>query len=102
MRAELKRQKKVKLFREQGGRCHWCGRPMRLSFVHERQTPDLATFDHLDSRPSGMRGAFPGVRRVVLACHACNHARGKVQEKEPSEPRLLRLALEVTAPEGNR
>ena len=83
MNAEKKKRKREKLFKEQGGRCHWCDEPMQLGpYPSKAEGPlpdDLATFEHLDDRLSSERGAYnrDNVIRVVLACSACNHKRGK-------------------------
>ena len=81
MNAEKKKRKREKLFKEQSGKCHWCDQPMQLGPYPEGGTlpHNMATFEHLDDRLSPARGTYyrDNTIRVVLACSACNHQRGK-------------------------
>jgi hypothetical protein len=70
----------LNLFHKTGGVCYWCGCQTALppSGVSVKEPPpNEATVDHLDERFSGRKGSHPnGVERTVLACRACNEARG--------------------------
>lgn len=97
-----RRRKKIRLFVDQDGRCHYCRIPMLLSFHHMAHQPaNLATIEHLDSRLSGERGKHHGEIRIVLACRQCNHERGTQEynllsldeRRERSVPRAGRSRL---------
>ena len=47
-------------------------KPIPVADVIQPSPPDLATFEHLDSRYSPERGRHSGERRVVLSHHACS------------------------------
>lgn len=47
--------------------------------IGETQPDDLATIEHLDSKPSGERGKHKGEKRIVLACRRCNWTRGNAE-----------------------
>ena len=71
-----------RLWYEQGGLCHWCGREMEWTPLGEKQHPsgNQITIDHLDDYPNRdirvrMR-PFRPLKRLVLACASCNHSRG--------------------------
>jgi 5-methylcytosine-specific restriction endonuclease McrA len=68
------RAKKAALWERQGGRCHYCARPMtfRGPTPGEVQPDDLATIDHVTPIS---RGGDNGIRNLVLACHRCNNAK---------------------------
>ena len=85
-----KHRKRLRLYREQSGRCHWCEQSMLLGRRYnprygEESLPKLATFEHLDSKLSLDRGMRPGERRVVLACYRCNHNRGRKDVEQPKK-----------------
>lgn len=63
-------------FREQGGRCHYCGRGMTLKW-RKRQTPppNGATIDHVKPRCAG---GTDDESNLVVCCAACNAAKGRV------------------------
>jgi len=65
--------------------CFWCG---KLTVLYGEQSQlDLATIDHLYSRlhPERKKRYKAGHDRSallhVLACYACNHKRGKVEQQ---------------------
>jgi len=75
--------------------CYWCRRPTRLIIPadHETMPDDAATIDHLYSklderrqeRDLGIirrnrRGELKVIRKVI-ACYACNQARGRIECK---------------------
>ena len=75
--------------------CYWCRRPTRLVIPanHETTPDDTATVDHLYSklderrqeRDLGIirrnkRGELQVIRKVI-ACYACNQARGRIECK---------------------
>jgi hypothetical protein len=74
-----KRRRRVKvLLAEQRRVCFWC---FRTCARHGSRTPARATIDHVF--PRGLRPVPAGGRDdmtfvTVLACHACNQARGDV------------------------
>lgn len=74
----MSNQFRVKVFFDGKGKCHWCGRRVRL--VKAKFLPDdAATIDHLHERNGmGMRESHD----VVLACHKCNHDRGIKHNEE--------------------
>lgn len=86
-----RRSKKLRLFAEQQGRCHYCMVGMELTF-HEVKHPwnTLATLEHLDDRFSEERGQHGGERRVVLACMQCNHQRGTASQQQQTKEELWR------------
>ena len=75
----LSRQR-LRLCFEQLWECWWCGRLVQIVECNDGKLPDdAATIDHLDSRLNPLRGKSRG-RRRVMACHACNHERGAIEE----------------------
>lgn len=63
-----------RVFRRDGGKCHWCGRAVRLvpSEPGTPNPPDMATVDHLVLKKDG------GTRQmdnIVCACFQCNGIR---------------------------
>jgi 5-methylcytosine-specific restriction endonuclease McrA len=61
------------IFTRDGGRCTYCGVPVRPRAKGLHRAPDLATLDHLIPRAEGGRTVADN---LALACHACNNARG--------------------------
>ena len=60
-------------FEEQGGRCFWCERPMRLPRpFDDGSDPTMATAEHL--LPIA-RGGTDERANVVAACAPCNNRR---------------------------
>lgn len=79
---KIKRHKmRRKLWDRQGGKCHWCKRPMIWSKRKDdaRQSPELATFEHLKERALGGSNHFSN---LALACYRCNNERGKALAKK--------------------
>ncbi len=76
-------QKKQKLLKKDK-HCHWCSCEMILvKPAHGERYPDnLATIDHVDSKP--VRG-FATKTKKVLACHACNRDRNTKDRKANPE-----------------
>lgn len=76
------KRRRAKLFAQQRGKCHWCGRKCINSTeppVHgKRMAPNRATLDHLRDRFDPTRQDPPrrGESRYVMACSNCNHKRG--------------------------
>jgi 5-methylcytosine-specific restriction endonuclease McrA len=63
------------LFDREGGKCFYCDQPVRM-WWNGRATPrDGATIDHII--PKSRRGIL-AEGNVVLACFACNTARGDI------------------------
>lgn len=64
------------LHSEQGGRCAYCLRPMRLRGVDfprdAAPVPDEATVDHVTARSRGGRNYRPN---LVAACRVCNEGK---------------------------
>ncbi len=80
-------KKRVVLWHEQDGLCHWCRRPMVLvepSAKSGRLPPNACTIDHLRSRLDPTRRIPPrdNERRLVAACHGCNTSRGAREDAE--------------------
>jgi 5-methylcytosine-specific restriction endonuclease McrA len=61
------------IFRRDGGRCAYCGVPVRRLRKGLSRAGDLATLDHVRPRSQGGRLEEGN---LVLACRACNNARG--------------------------
>lgn len=76
------RDRREKLFHEQGGLCHWCKGPMVIDleiYTRGGMLPSNAcTLDHLVHRMDPRR-MYPmgGEKRYVAACSECNEARGR-------------------------
>lgn len=76
------------LFVIQGGLCFYCQRLMQAlgSFTGTGKTPgDLATVEHLNSRLNPARAVH---NPIVIACHACNQKRARLEERA-----LLKIGL---------
>ena len=73
MKSVRRRELFATIFARDGGRCTWCGIPVRPRAKGLHGAPDLATLDHLEPRARGGR-TIPG--NLTLACQACNNARG--------------------------
>jgi 5-methylcytosine-specific restriction endonuclease McrA len=73
----MKAAQRIKLFDDiyarDGGRCVYCGMHARRPGRGVKRAPDLATLDHVVPKSFG----GPLSRdNLVLACSACNNARG--------------------------
>jgi 5-methylcytosine-specific restriction endonuclease McrA len=64
------------VFARDGGRCAYCGVAVRPRQPGLHRAPDLATLDHLHPRSQGGRTCE---ENLVLACQACNNARGVME-----------------------
>lgn len=91
MKLDKRKRRRANLWRQQQGKCHWCGVAMMHWndwYAQHRtarggwQPPRLATIDHLRDRfaPTRQERA-QGEQRWVLACSACNHKRGVENQK---------------------
>lgn len=74
----------VVMFREQQGRCHWCGvemlPPGSLEVAKGQPVPpQLATVDHLRDRLAEFLCERVSSSAKVAACYRCNTARGSVR-----------------------
>jgi 5-methylcytosine-specific restriction endonuclease McrA len=73
----VKREARARLFEavwaRDGGACSYCGVPVRRLAKGLHGAPDLATLDHVQPRSQGGRLSLDN---LVLACRACNNARG--------------------------
>lgn len=68
------REARVILSEEQGHRCCYCGRHMRLKAAGDRTVlPADATIEHVNARG---QGGHSGWGNVVVACSRCNRRRG--------------------------
>lgn len=80
------RERREKLFDEQGGLCHWCKCQMVIdpeSYARGGQLPrNTCTLDHLVHRMDPRR-MYPagGEKRYVAACLGCNEARGAADKR---------------------
>jgi 5-methylcytosine-specific restriction endonuclease McrA len=63
----------AQVFARDQGRCVYCAVPVRPRAKGLHRAPDLATLDHVIPRSRGGRTV---AENLVLACHACNNARG--------------------------
>lgn len=71
-----------KLYRKQGGKCHWCKRQMKLNTETKPGAPPdplMCTFDHIEDRWSDARGL--NTNRNVAACRECNGKRSAERER---------------------
>lgn len=70
------------LFVEQGGRCHWCERPVRLEITGTPLPDDIGTLDHVYAKGDPRRDNHAlrphNAIAEILACHACNNERGNM------------------------
>ena len=76
----MKAPQRKKLFKDvfsrDGGRCVYCGVETRRLRKGVSRAPDLATLDHVVPRS---RGGPLRADNLVLACQACNNARGVME-----------------------
>lgn len=78
-----------------GGCCVWCHRRVeRIRVRAGHCPPHMATLDHVIPQADG--GAFARVN-LVLACNACNTARGRTPALVYAERRGVVLPAEVVA-----
>jgi 5-methylcytosine-specific restriction endonuclease McrA len=77
MKAARKAQIFDLVFARDGGCCVYCGKPVRRRGRGLHRSPDLATLDH---RMPRARGGRTVPENLALACHACNNARGTLDE----------------------
>jgi hypothetical protein len=67
---------RARLFHREGGRCHWCRRPVRLNWPGREngvQPPDNGvTIDHIVPFSEG--GTYSD-NNTVCSCYLCNNAR---------------------------
>lgn len=84
-------KKRVLLWYEQRGLCHYCKRPTVLfePKPNARLPANAATLEHLRTRMNPERTApARGERRIVMACAGCNTAKGR-EEQRAHDARLL-------------
>lgn len=79
------RKRREKLWKEESGKCFWCGVITSLPPQGEAKvipTPELATLDHLRTRLDNTRQEpnTQNEQRTVLSCWACNNARGALDQ----------------------
>jgi len=97
-----RKRRRAALWRQQQGKCHWCGEAMMHWndwYAQHRdakggwQPPRLATIDHLRDRFDPTR-QIParGSQRLVLACRQCNHQRGVESQRQQPLEELQRRA----------
>jgi hypothetical protein len=80
MATKRERDQLKRMYRRQGGLCHWCEKgmvPPGTAKPGGPHDPRLCTMDHLDDRFSEERGTHPGEYRKVAACWKCNNERGQ-------------------------
>ena len=73
MKAPQRKKLFEHVFSRDGGRCAYCGVEARRPGKGVRRAPDIATLDHVVPRS---RGGPLRADNLVLACQACNNARG--------------------------
>ena len=73
MKAPQRKKLFEDVFARDGGRCVYCGVEARRPGRGVRRASDLATLDHVVPRS---RGGPLRADNLVLACQACNNARG--------------------------
>ncbi len=78
--SHMKTAHRIRLFDEvfarDGGCCVYCGIPARRPGPGVKRGPDLATLDHVV--PKSIGGPLSR-DNLVLACSACNNARGTME-----------------------
>jgi hypothetical protein len=75
---ERRDQMRADLFAKQGGKCHWCQKPMTMHNPTGRPTGAFASFEHL--LPRSLGGRFTA-DNIVLAHKTCNHHRESYRHK---------------------
>lgn len=73
--SKRRKNRRKRLRKDHGENCHWCGVAMEFDNV---KSPQSATVDHL---VPVSRGGSNRVKNTVLACRACNNARGDMPWK---------------------
>ncbi|MDQ4136414.1 MAG: HNH endonuclease [Pseudomonadota bacterium] len=84
------------IFTRDEGRCVYCGVPVLRRRRGLHRASDLATLDHVVPKSQG--GALTA-DNVVLACQACNNARGTLDAAAFRS--LTRRAAKKKAPRGS-
>jgi len=71
---DSRRKRRIRLAKAQKRKCYYCGCRMSLGVSHDgRQAANAATFEHIVPLSKGGTWAS---ENLVIACHACNNARG--------------------------
>jgi len=71
--AAKRRSYRERLYDQQSGMCHWCGKRMSLNRKKTGQPArDFATFEHLIRR---VEGGSMGPDNIILAHRVCNYHR---------------------------
>lgn len=75
------KDKKVRMFLAQDGKCDYCKCDMVLSFDNKFNPENLATFDHLYNRDHPLRADVSGTgeKRIFLVCKKCNGEKSKTE-----------------------
>lgn len=96
MSKQALRRQREELFRQQAGRCYWCGSDLVLPQYppprHCSPPRNEATIDHLDSRLSPERGQHRQELRHVVACRDCNGKRNRQEQAALPREELWRRA----------
>lgn len=77
-RSRRDRRRRADLFQKQGGKCHWCRKPMEMNQLRLtpagrlKENPWFASFEHV--KPKSM-GGLNVLRNIVLAHAYCNQKR---------------------------
>lgn len=82
MNSDQKISIRKRLWSAQQGKCFYCERPTVIRKIKSgvRQPGNLATLDHVV--PLSMDGRFAPTQNCVVACRACNHARGNMPQDD--------------------
>lgn len=72
----------VVLYREQGGRCYYCGTAMTWDRRQDSTDPKRATLEHMTPL---VRGGPHAKQNCCAACSGCNVAKGKMTAEEFKE-----------------
>lgn len=80
--AEKREALRRKLFEEQSGLCHLCGRPMTLKRNGLSTSPSYATFDHKVPKSDGGRSYHTN---LALAHRRCNNSRGSTPLRQSED-----------------
>ena len=99
------RRRRAIAFRQQGGRCYWCGvRMVSIAYDSKGAHPpeNACTLDHLDDRLGGQRRQrHDGRPRTVAACWKCNNLRGAEAVKRLPLAEIQRRSKRQHVPGGH-
>lgn len=83
-----RKNKRIKLFHQQGAKCYYCDCKMTLKYNYDNLSQpreNFATFEHIEgcAKAGYSRSSLED---VVLCCFKCNNLRSKFQGSNPNLP----------------